>query len=84
MSYRVVRGDVGSLSDTGAVYDLGPVACLASGIAATSTAGLEDASIPSAGESFFYLVEYDDGRPSGYGTGSAARERAVPAGQSCR
>jgi hypothetical protein len=82
--YNVVRGDVGSLSDTGAVYDLGPVACLANGSAATSTAGLEDASIPSAGAAFFYLVEYDDGRPSGYGTGSAARERAARAGEGCR
>jgi hypothetical protein len=83
-SYRVVRGQVGSLFDTGAFYDLGPVACLASGIAVTSTAGLEDASVPSVGDSYFYLVEYDDGRPSGYGTGSAARDRVVPTGSDCR
>jgi hypothetical protein len=82
--YNVVRGGVGSLSDTGAVYDLGLVVCLASGAAATSTAGLEDAAVPSPGESFFYLVEYDDGRPSGYGTGSAARERVERPGEGCR
>jgi hypothetical protein len=83
-SYRVVRGDLASLADTGQVYDLGALACLASELAATTTAGLEDTSVPSPGESFFYLVEYDDGRPSGYGTGSAARERVVRPGEGCR
>jgi hypothetical protein len=84
MSYRVIRGEVGSLADTGEVYDLGPVVCLASGIRATSTAGLEDASVPSPGVAFFYLVEYEDGRASGYGTGSAARDRVIRAGEDCR
>jgi hypothetical protein len=82
--YRVVRGAVGSLLDTGVVYDLGPVVCLASAITMTSTAGQEDDSVPSPGAAFFYLVEYDDGRPSGYGTGSAARDRVVSAGEACR
>jgi hypothetical protein len=75
-SYSVVRGDVGNLEDTGEVFHLGVLRCLAAATAWTSTEGSEDAERPAPGEAFFYLAEYDDGRPSSYGTGSAARERS--------
>lgn len=34
---------------------------VASGIAQASLGGNEDATVPEAGEAFFYLVGYDDG-----------------------
>ena len=40
-----------------------------------------DADTPSTNEVFFYLVEYNDGLESGYGTESAAKERFAPPGQ---
>ncbi len=43
--------------------------------------GSEDTELPSHGEAFFYLVEYNDGLASGYGTESAAKERFAPPGQ---
>jgi len=61
-----------------------PFTCVATGSTDTTTANLEDAQQPDLGEGFFYLVGYDDGTWSGYGTESAAKERFVPPGQDCR
>ena len=41
------------------------------------------AASPPVGEAFFYVVEYTDSLPRGYGTESAAKERVVPLGLGC-
>lgn len=81
--YNVIRGDLGSVRDQNGAFHLGPVSCLGSTITGTSTFGFEDPALPPSGEAFFYLVEYNDGLASGYGTASAAKERFVPPGQGC-
>lgn len=46
--------------------------------------GLEDAALPVAGSAFFYLVQYDDGVPRGYGADSAPAPRGHdPGGAAC-
>ena len=60
--------------------DVGDVTCIASGLTAPTTLGHEDTVDPAAGEAFFYLVEYDDGGRSSYGTVSASKPRAPRAG----
>ena len=52
-------------------------------ITGTNTEGLEDPALPPSGEAYFYLIEYNDGVASGYGTASAAKERFVPPEQGC-
>jgi hypothetical protein len=79
--YTVIRGQVSSLRDAGTMFDLGPVACLDMDTAQTRST--PDPERPEPRGAFFYLVEYHDGLPSGYGTGSAAKERVVPATGGC-
>src|SRR5262249_46538356 len=74
--YDVIRGDVRSLRDTGNLYSLGQPTIITSMISDTSTAAHPDPSLPPEGDAYFYLVEYDDGAPSGFGTESSARELA--------
>jgi hypothetical protein len=82
LSYRVVRGNVGSLQEAGAFVDLGTVACLQSNSSSTSTVGEEDAEIPPLGQAFFYLVAYTDtdGRDSSYGTDTTMKPRVKTGG----
>ncbi|OLE66806.1 MAG: hypothetical protein AUG09_05670 [Acidobacteria bacterium 13_1_20CM_2_68_7] len=80
LSYRVVRGRIGSLREAGDFIDLGTVACVQPPSTATSTQGHEDAENPPAGEAFFYVAAYNDGRDSGYGTVSAGKPRVVTGG----
>jgi len=59
------------------------VLCLESGSTDRSTAGgAEDADTPEPGRAFFYLVEYEDGAQSAYGTESADKPR-VPGSGAC-
>ena len=67
--YNVIRGDVGKLRRSAETILTGPVSCLAS--QTTSTTVVDEES-PSAGQARFYLVEYDDGAPSSYGTESVS------------
>jgi hypothetical protein len=84
VSYSVLRGDVGSIHDDGTVFDLGPTRCVAVGITQSSTLGLEDGDHPASGAAFFYVAEYDDGRPSAYGSAGAAKPRGTnTAGGGC-
>ena len=84
-SYDVVRGKLGRLEEFNGFYRVAPLTCVAGGITDTTTANLEDADHPALGDGFFYLVGYDAGTWSGYGTESAAKERFVPPGQDgCR
>jgi hypothetical protein len=78
--YRVIRGTVGSLRESGNSIDLGSVSCIQPGPSSTSTAGREDSESPATGQAFFYLVAYNDGRDSGYGSASAAKPRISTAG----
>src|SRR5678815_175748 len=66
--YNVIRGDLAGLKAIGSGVDMRIVQCLASRCLATDTTGHEDGAIPQPGQVIFYLVEYDDGTPSGYGS----------------
>ena len=82
LRYDVIRGDVAALRELNASIDLGGVACVAGGLVGTTTAGYEDSSIPEVGAAFFYLIQYDDGRRSSFGTVSASKPR-VPGPGGC-
>ena len=79
-SYAAIRGNVAALKEMSENIDVGDVTCIASGLTAPTTLGHEDTVDPAAGEAFFYLVEYDDGGRSAYGTVSASKPRAPRAG----
>ena len=79
-SYRVIRGTVGSLREAGDFIDLGVVACIQPDSPAATTRGREDAEVPPRGAAFFYLVAYDDGRDSGYGSDTATKPRLKTGG----
>ena len=81
--YNVIRGNLESIMDAGPVIDLGAVLCVVAHSAALSTVGNEDTELPRAGGAFFYLVEYNDGTSSSYGTESASKPRA-PASGACQ
>jgi len=80
LSYQVIRGNVSSLREVGDFIDLGTVSCIQPAPAATSTQGQEDSGNPALGEAFFYLVAYNDGRESGYGSVAASKPRVVTRG----
>jgi HYR domain-containing protein len=79
-TYQVIRGNVASLSDAGAFIDLGTVSCIQRASGATSTQGDEDSEDPPLGEAFFYLVAYNDGQDSGYGSDTATKPRVKTGG----
>jgi len=78
--YNAIRGDLAAISDTGAEFRLGDVDCLGSNILSLSTEGAEDSDLPEPGGAFFYLVEYNSGWLSSYGSESLLRPRVVEAG----
>jgi len=78
--YDVIRGDLSNVVDAGAVINLGTVVCIESASIDESTEGLEDTQVPNSGQTFFYLVEFDNGVSSSYGTESADKPRAPGAG----
>jgi hypothetical protein len=80
VSYRTIRGTINALREAGNFIDLGTVACIQQDSAATSTQGSEDAEIPPLGETFFYLVAYNDGQDSGYGSDTATKPRIKTGG----
>jgi hypothetical protein len=80
LSYRAIRGNVGSLREADDFIDLGTVSCLATDSSAASTVGHEDPEIPPLGQAFFYAVAYDDGRDSGYGTDTVSKPRMMSKG----
>ncbi len=81
--YSVVRGDVRSLGETETSIDLGSVVCIETNSSAATTVGHEDGDLPAPGEAFFYLVAYNDGWESSYGTDTAAKPRESSGG-GCR
>jgi hypothetical protein len=82
-SYRVIRGSLGALKDADDFIDLGTVACIQPSSAATDTQQHPDAGMPPLGEAFFYLVAYNDGEDSGYGTVSAPKPE-IPSVDGCQ
>jgi len=80
LSYRVVRGSVGSIREACDFIDLGTVVCIQPESAATDTQGHEDAELPAPGEAFFYVAAYNDGRDSGFGTETAPKPRMATGG----
>jgi hypothetical protein len=79
--YNVIRGRMDDIREHQDYYHLGNVDCVGSGLLNPTTVVLEDSEFPAIGEAYFYLVEYDDGQRSGFGTVTAAKERFVPPGQ---
>ena len=80
--YNVVRGDVGNLHSGAGVIDLGAVTCLGGHTQSTSVSDLDAPSSP--GRVLFYLVEYNDGHSSSYGSASSSMETVVtPAEGAC-
>jgi hypothetical protein len=75
LHYDVIRGLVEEITESGAVINLGHVTCIEGNSPDASTAGSEDPMLPEPGEAFFYLVQYDDGVSSSYGTESARKPR---------
>jgi hypothetical protein len=80
VEYNVIRGNLGDLTVTADSIDLGSVTCLEAGSTDTITAGDEDSQVPVSTQTFFYLVDFDDGRRSGYGTETAPKPRVPTAG----
>ncbi len=78
-SYDVIRGQLGNISETLVVIDLGAVTCIENG-APDATSGCHCPENPNPGQAYFYLVAYDDGTSSSYGTESADRPRAPASG----
>ena len=72
--YNVIRGDIGQLHDVDGVHRLGAVTCLAGHTTATN---LFDTPDPAPGHAAFYVVEYNDGQPSSYGSESGDKETVV-------
>jgi len=78
--YNAVRGDVASLLDTGQQIDLGPLNCLERRSLDTTTLGHEDRQAPLPGRAFFYLVEYNDGLDSSFGSEDVKKPRVKGSG----
>jgi hypothetical protein len=81
--YRAIRGPLERLVSMGHDPSAAPAACLASGLTVTDTTGFEDAAVPAVGHAIFYLVEYDDGRPTGYGSQPTFWDRTEAVGRPC-
>ena len=73
---------MGNLARIGSDVTLGPVDCIEDDSPDTTTLGDEDADLPSPGQARFYLVEFNDGSASGFGTETAPGPR-IPAGGGC-
>jgi len=82
VGYNVIRGSLANISFAASEVSLGTVDCIELGSLDTTTAGFEDADVPGVGQTFFYLAEYNDGSPTGYGTATAPADR-VPVAINC-
>ena len=66
--YDIVRGTVSELRMGAEAIMLGALRCLEERSVDASTSGNEDREEPPPGQAFFYLVAYDDGMSSSYGS----------------
>jgi hypothetical protein len=79
-TFDVIRGDLSAIAETPVVINLGSVACIEDNSGDLNTVGWDDSASPPPNEGFFYLVEYNDGTGSSYGTESVGKPRAAGAG----
>ncbi len=75
LSYDIIRGRLESLRETDLIIDLGAVVILDRDLSVGLTTSVPDPEEPERGHAFFYLVEYDDGLRSSFGTVSTAKPR---------
>ena len=75
LAYDVIRGRLENLRATDATIDLGPVLYLDRALSPDRLVGGPDPVDPDPGRGFFYLVEYDDGLSSSFGTASTTKPR---------
>jgi N-acetylneuraminic acid mutarotase len=80
--YNVIRGGLTNLVHGASFISLGPVVCIDAASLDTSTEGQEDPENPAPGRVHFYLVEYDDGSASSYGSEGAGVPE-VPGSGAC-
>jgi hypothetical protein len=80
LHYDVIRGVASNIRELESFMDLGPVECLGAGLTGAGTTLLANNAIPPAGEVFFYLVQYNDGISSSYGSESVSKARLPGAG----
>ncbi len=78
--YDAVRGSLPGVKASSHEIRLGTLRCIESASLDTATVGHEDPQRPVPGEAFFYLVQYDDGRPSGFGAPEAPLPRSGTGG----
>lgn len=83
VSYHAIRGSVSAIRPKPSQIDLGAVECLARGVPSGSILAAEDEGVPAPGQAFFYLVEYDDGVASSYGSEDVGAPRILGSG-GCR
>ncbi|MDH3284810.1 MAG: penicillin acylase family protein [Acidobacteriota bacterium] len=75
--YNVVRVNLEDLVVNTDEYKFEPGTCIEAESTDENTFGNEDAALPEPGKAFVYMVEYKDGKKSGFGTESAAMPRKV-------
>jgi hypothetical protein len=80
LHYNAIRGELDNLRELDGTAELGTIQCLAGSI---NDIHVPITDVPPVGTGYFYLVEYDDGLASGFGTESAAMDRLLPPGQRC-
>lgn len=84
ISYDILRGRVGGIVGVGSYTTLADTVCVGRAVPVTSLSGGMMEENPALGAAFFYVVEYYDGRYSGYGTASSGGEIVVASGDWCR
>jgi hypothetical protein len=83
LHYNVIRGNLADVVRAASFINLGQVSCIESASLDISTTGREDSAVPAPGKAFFYLVEYNDGKSSSYGSESAGAPE-VPGSGACQ
>jgi len=78
--YSLVRGNVKNVHELPETISLGDVTCLEARSLDLNSAGDEDYENPPPGEAFFYVVSYNDGGTSSYGTAAVAKPKTVESG----
>jgi hypothetical protein len=82
-SYNVIRGSLARIGSAGSLTVLDDAICIGRGLSSgplSDSAAQED---PLPGEAYYFLVEYSDGRYSGYGTATGQGEVVVTGVDSC-
>jgi len=81
ISYQLVKGVLSNVRETHDQISLGTLTCLQPRSTATDNTGHEDTEIPALGETYFYLVSYNDGEESSYGSATVSKPRTATSGR---